>query len=224
MTVDGADPRRKRGRRASLVALVLIAAAVLFSYYVGWWGGNVRAVVPGRFYRSAQLGPEQLEEVIRTKGIRTVLNLRGPNPTEAWWQRETSTCRRLGVDYRQIALTKSRPPTPGELNRVLRILDDAEYPVLVHCAGGADRTGLVSSLFLSVYQGVPPRQACDSQLSLFTGHIQPAAPAMRRFFEDYERTARGQDLRTWIRTNYATDFVKKQPPRAVRVAPLAPVR
>jgi hypothetical protein len=59
-------------------------------------------------------------------------------------------------------------------------------------------------------------------LSLWTGHIAQAAPAMRRFFDFYQQNARGQDLRTWIRTSYADLYPARKMRRTAR-APRVPV-
>jgi protein tyrosine/serine phosphatase len=48
------------------------------------FGENFHAVVPGELYRSAQLSGSRLERHIQAEGIRTVINLRGPNPGSAW--------------------------------------------------------------------------------------------------------------------------------------------
>ena len=78
--------------RAALGATAILAAFVL----VRWTTGNFGTVVPGRVYRSAQLSGEALSARIREHGVRTVLNLRGPNPDETWYRRERqATLERL---------------------------------------------------------------------------------------------------------------------------------
>ena len=60
-------------------------------------GYNFHEVDAGRFYRSAQLPPTILDEVIQDYGIRTVINLRGRSPHKEWYLQEVATCARTRV-------------------------------------------------------------------------------------------------------------------------------
>ena len=51
-------------------------------------GLNLHTVIPGRVYRCAQPSPNKLERLVHAHGIRTVLNLRGPNPDQSWYRGE----------------------------------------------------------------------------------------------------------------------------------------
>jgi protein tyrosine/serine phosphatase len=108
---------------------------------------NFHAVEPGRFYRSGQPEPEQLDEAIRTFGIRTVLNLRGPNAGQRWYDGEKRVCRDNDVTLLDRPLSSQRIPNAESLAVVLADLKSARYPLMVHCDMGADRTGLVTALY-----------------------------------------------------------------------------
>lgn len=87
-------------------------------------------------YRSAQPSAEQLRELQRRYGIRTVLKLNsGAEPVPE------------GVTLIHRPLSVLREPTPAELQEILDTIDHSAKPLLVHCTHGEDRTGLVIALY-----------------------------------------------------------------------------
>ena len=61
--------------------------------------GNLRAVEADALYRSGQLSAPALDRVIERRGIRTVINLRGPTPAESWYREERDRCDAQGVAH-----------------------------------------------------------------------------------------------------------------------------
>ena len=173
---------------------LLIAAVVLFSL-LGAIGasrllyleeqGNFHAITPGEAYRSAQLDRDELEHYIRKCGLRSVINLRGKNDGERWYQEEIAVCRRFGIKHYDLGLSADRAPAPGDVQQLLQIFQTALRPVLIHCQGGADRSGLAAALWQVVIDGRPKSEA-GNQLSLIYGHM-PLGPtqAMDTFFEKW---------------------------------------
>jgi hypothetical protein len=87
-------------------------------------------------YRSAQPSAEQLRELQRRYGIRTVLKLNsGGEPVPE------------GVTLIHHPLSVLKEPTPQQLQEILDAIDHSEKPLLVHCTHGEDRTGLVIALY-----------------------------------------------------------------------------
>lgn len=80
------------------------------------------------------------------------------------------------------------------LDRTLQLLDimrQAEGPVLVHCRGGSDRTGLAVLLYLQQIAGVDEHKA-EWQLSPLFGHLNLPfikAYAMDESWEAFEEAA-----------------------------------
>jgi protein tyrosine/serine phosphatase len=200
---------RKRGavrsRRlliTNVAAAGTVAAVFLFLFYIGVFTGNLRTVVPGRVYRSGTLPPAQLEELIRKGGVRTVISLRGGDATEPWFRREAEVCRKAGVQLRTLRLRATVLPRPAELTRLLELFDHSSYPVLFHCQGGADRSGLAAALYLHLYERRPLDLAVEEGLTWRYGHFPLKAAAMDHFFDLYRAEGAGEDLRTWIRSGY----------------------
>src|SRR5262249_8187035 len=159
-------------------------------------GSNLHAVVPGSVYRSAQLSPATLAGVIRSKGLRTVGNLKGGGPQGRRVPEGRATRDPLGAAYFSASPRAAPPPPPPAPRRLRAILDRARLPLLFHCEGGADRSGLVATLYLHLYQGVPLAGARRRGLSWRYGHLPWfGTGAMDDFLALYDREAAGLDLR-----------------------------
>lgn len=152
-----------------LVLVATGAAAGGWAFYLQQTG-NVHAVEAGRVYRSNTLGAAQLEAVINTDNIRTILNLRGGKATDSWYAREREIASRHGINYVDVPMSDDRVPDPATLDRLIEVLRTAQQPLLIHCKAGADRTGLASALYQYLVEGKDPSVA-SGQLSFFYGHF-----------------------------------------------------
>jgi protein tyrosine phosphatase (PTP) superfamily phosphohydrolase (DUF442 family) len=206
---------------------------------VGWYlaaiviGPNTHAVISGRVYRSAQLDGETLSAYLQKHRIRTVINLRGHCPDFAWYRSEAATCAALGVSQEDITLSANRLPPPQELKRLVQVLDHSEYPVLLHCKQGADRTGLASALVLLLYTDATVGRA-RVELLPHRGHWPVArTAAMDEFFDRYEAWLAGRPhdkatFRDWVLHHYQAgpadaelSWVTPIPPRLPANTPVA---
>ena len=203
-------PRLSRGRKALVALGLFLLFALPFCFYIGVFGGNVRVVEKGRFYRSAQLSGSNLENVLKADAIRSVVNLRGPSKHE-FYRSEIAVCRSLDVRHFDLSLSAYRLPKPQELKDVLKTLDVAPRPVLVHCQQGADRSGLVSTIYQTVYEGVPLDRAEGDQLTWRYGHFPLVGTwRMDRFFDLYRQNANGESLRSFIERDYPAVYAREK--------------
>lgn len=211
----------KRWWRVLFVTFLATSVLVGLFWWIGVFGGNVRVVVPGKVYRSAQLTGNNytadtagwvgndLTDVLRRYHIRTVLNLRGGSMANDYYRQELALCRSRGVVHVDVPMSAHHLPPPKSLLKVLSVFDHDPYPILFHCQGGADRSGLVGALYLNIYQGVPLDQALHRELTWRYGHFTfSAAGRMNDFFALYQRTAHGMGLRQWIETVYPLLYQK----------------
>lgn len=148
---------------------------------------NFYEVDAGKVYRCAQPTGPELGNAIDLLGIKTVLNLRGAHPGDEWYDQEAEVCRSKGVVLVDYAMSSGSLPTPELLAGIVHTLDTAAYPLLIHCAGGADRTGLVSAIYRMRIAGDEKDQALE-QLSLRYFHFEWSAPCMDVLGEMYEPT------------------------------------
>ena len=106
---------------------------------------NFHAVEPGRFYRSAQPTRIQLERWIDKYELKTVVILRGGRPNV---KATREAAENKGIRFVQHKLRARRYPTKAQLLGLWKIFEEGEYPMLVHCQSGADRSGLASGVYL----------------------------------------------------------------------------
>jgi len=131
--------------------------------------GNFHEVRKGMLYRSSWLGAEGLEKAIARHGVKSVLNLCGEQPGEAWYDGEVRVARRHGVDFRSLAFSAKQELDASQVRNLVALLRDAPKPLLIHCRAGSDRTGLACALYVAACGG-SYREACE-QLSLYYGHF-----------------------------------------------------
>lgn len=135
-----------RRRARYVLAVVGVAAAMP----VGWiiWNqahGNLGVVQPDRIYRSAQLSAPMLARTLREHHVQTVLNLRGPNTEQDWYLAERDATLAAGATQIDVALSSCIWMSRAQLHTLIRTLDSSRYPILIHCAWGSERTGLISA-------------------------------------------------------------------------------
>jgi protein tyrosine/serine phosphatase len=152
-------------RNLGLLALLLGAGA--YAYVHG--RGNFHEVEKGVLFRSARLGADGLEKAINQHGIKSVLNLCGPQPGVDWYEGEARVAQTHGVFFRNLALSANQEWDEKQLAEVMRTLREAPKPLLIHCRAGSDRTGLTCALFVAS-RGGSYRDACE-QLGLYYGHF-----------------------------------------------------
>ncbi|HOF17764.1 MAG TPA: tyrosine-protein phosphatase [Phycisphaerae bacterium] len=161
-----------RSRFAWLLGSVVLALAVAaggYYLYLRFFAGNFHTVVPGQVYRSAQPSDSQLRRWTQRYGLRTVINLRGESSRD-FWPAEVALAEQLGLRHVNLKLSAMRLPPRPLLLALADALETAERPMLIHCAHGADRTGL-ASVMAAMAVGGQPYDAAREQLSARYLHL-----------------------------------------------------
>ena len=159
-------------------------------------------------WRSAQPAPHQIGRIARL-GVKTIVNLRGPRWCGSYWL-EQQACRRHGLRLVDYQVRSRAAPTREEVLGARDLFRNLQGPVLFHCKSGADRAGLMSTLYLIAVEGVPVDEA-RRQLALKFGHIrQSDTGVLDYFFERYlEANARSPiGFFEWVERDYDADEVK----------------
>ncbi len=146
---------------------------------------NFYEVDPGRFYRSAQLSPTELEEVIKKYGIKTVFSLRGAPENSYWVPGQRKVLEENHVRFYSFSWTTDYFPDTAQIKGYLQALKTAEFPILVHCRTGADRTGEATALYAIDFMKIPNQLAIDKFLNFKFWHVQSFHPAKAAFVQRY---------------------------------------
>jgi len=182
----------------------------------------VRVIEPGRAYRSAtltgfsytgitaRLAGNDLTSVLNRDHIHTVINLRGGSSADDWYREEVRASEQAGAVHKDISFSARSLPPPAALAALLDTFDHAQYPVLIHCQAGADRTGLASTIYTNVCENLPLDRAEAEELTWRYGHFPVGKTrAMDEFFDLYRSDAHGMGLKDWILNRYPQIYAAK---------------
>ena len=177
----------KRWRRGVLITFSVPIVALLL--YIGYtlYDDNFHVIVQGQAYRSGQMTAAEFTQVIHRYGIKSILNLRGANPGTAWHQAEVETARKWHVAHYDFGFGSGDELSVAKMTKLVKLMRKAPKPILIHCFGGADRSGLAASLYCYAIVGENPGEAHE-QLTIWDGHvplIRPKVTAMDDSFWRY---------------------------------------
>ena len=187
----------KRNQKFKLVvSLILFIAFAAFAYRASVFRitKNLSTVDEGKLYRSAQLTTPELEEIIATYHIKTVISLRGAPGRTYFYEPEADTLQRLNVQFIPVTLEDEYYPHEKDLKEIFHQFDHGQYPILIHCRVGADRTGLVAALYQRAYMNKSLKES-RQQLSFKNWHVPFLKPAMTQFLEKFKGVQ-------WVMTEY----------------------
>lgn len=194
--------RRSLGPMATYMDMLLVDHGIFRVLYCN------EHRISDQAWRSAQPAPHHIRRFARS-GIRTVVNLRGERVCGSYWL-EQAACERHGLKLVNFQVRSRAAPTIEELKGAMRLFEDVEYPIVIHCKSGADRAGLMSVLYRIFKEGVPIAEA-KNELSLKYGHFRQADTGiLDYFFERYlADTAENQmPFIEWAETVYDPDELK----------------
>ena len=171
---------------------------------------------PNPVSRSDQMDPEMLAKTIQELGIRTVLNLRGPNPGDGWYDRERAATLSTGAVQIDMPLSSCDWMSRDQAQSLAEVLRDAPRPLLIHCFHGSERTGLASAMtrLLTEGQSLEEARKSFSWKYMFFG-LGDGVVTLRQFQQyenwlaDNHQTHSPTRFMTWLNT----DFKPQSPSR-----------
>src|SRR5271170_1087632 len=171
---------------------------------------NFHWIEPGKAARSSQAYAGFLGPFLKGRGIRALVNLRGPNPRWRWWRNEKKTSARLGVEHRDVMLSSKRLPTRKMLLALLDAFDELPRPFLLKCSGGQDRTSFAAALYIVHTKGWSAFDDAQNQFARWPYlHMPKHHQRWLKLFPVYAREdAGGRTLRSWVTEAYVPEKFK----------------
>ena len=188
LAIPGVRPRRRVGRVLIVFLVALVAAgAYVWRCYLDTY--HLATVESRALYRDGNQSPCQFETAIRKVQPRTVVSLIDDNEladdTKPQFAAEANFLERKGVRLERIPVTLGGWPTQADVDRFLQVASDpANQPVLVHCAQGVRRTGMMVAAYQMKHLGYDKERA-KAELLAF-GHSDRTVNDVKRFIDGYD--------------------------------------
>jgi protein tyrosine/serine phosphatase len=119
---------------------------------------------------------------VKHYGIRTLINLRSPDSDGTPEEKEFAA--ENGLNFYNFPIGSSHDEIEKTVERFLAIVDDeSNWPILVHCSRGKERSGVLSAIFRIEYDRWSNEQALQEtyRLGLEEGHM----PIPENFIKNY---------------------------------------
>ena len=156
---------------------------------------------------------EVLEHRIRELSLRSVINLRTSERGTSWLKAEQEVTEVHGVDFHLIRLSVFMPPR-ATLQQLVRLLDTARRPLLLHCEMGVERSGIASAVVVLLAGGNIAE--ARKQFGLTYGFVPLIChPDLLKVLDDYGHwlAVRGwshtpERFRRWVENDYVPYFYR----------------
>jgi len=196
----------KRAGLITLIVLAFIGAYWLIMPVAGYHPAlNLAVVEEGKLLRSAQPYVNDMDDIREEYGIGTVLNLDKGESDNIY-----EYCEKNDIELVSLDMKADDPPTEGQIDLFFTLMrgETVEYfdhepsireaiglgedrperkfdfPILIHCKGGADRTGVMVALYRMSFQDWSLDQAKSEMVRHW--HIPFSHPAQFEFLDSVE--------------------------------------
>jgi protein tyrosine/serine phosphatase len=132
-----------------------------------------------KMYRENQPSPKRIKEW-KKSGIKTNINLRGKS-NKGYYLLEKEACEKNAISMIDFRVYSRDVHSIETIVNARKLFSEIEYPAIMHCKSGADRTGFMGVLYKHFYMKEPIEVAI-SQLSLKYLHIKQGKTGILDFF------------------------------------------
>lgn len=155
-------------------------------------------------YRSNHPSPYFVRRLKHKYGIKTIISLRRADQTGQYLL-EKEACDHEQITLINHVMSSRAFPDVEKILGAKQLLENAEYPILIHCKSGADRAGLMSVFYKHFIEGQPIQEAVK-QLSIKYGHFRYADTGKLDFFFDafltFEQQHPDISFIDWVQHHY----------------------
>ncbi|MDG6774911.1 tyrosine-protein phosphatase [Thiomicrorhabdus sp. ZW0627] len=155
-------------------------------------------------YRSNHPSPLFIKKLHNKYGVKTIISMRRADKT-GQYMLEKEACDKYGINLINHPMSSRALPDVEQVLQAKTILEQAEYPILIHCKSGADRAGLMSVFYKLFIEKKSIEEALE-QLSMKYGHFRWAETGkLDYFFDDYlayRKENPNVDFLEWLQNHY----------------------
>lgn len=177
-----------------MVTLWVVALLALASGGAWGWANYLQtyhfaAVADGVLYRDGNRGMREFETAVRKSGARTVVSLiddqEMADSGKPQFREEAEFCQRQGINLVRVPVKLGGWPDSADVRKFLETVQDkSRQPVLVHCAQGVRRTGMMVAAFEETVLGWDRDKAKAATMTF--GHSERTAKDVVRFIDVYD--------------------------------------
>ncbi len=184
-------PRPSKWTRPAWLAILLVCVVAGIGAWQNWWRTyHLAEVRPGVLYRDGNRGMSQFATAIWKCGARTVVMLIDDTEvTKEPFKSELEFCDATGLKLVRIPVKPGERPSSNDVQKFLHIVEDKQnWPVLVHCAQGVRRTGMMVAAYQMTVMGWD-KQKTKAHIMLW-GRTPERLDDIRGFIDDYDPAKR----------------------------------
>jgi len=162
---------KRRTKILTALAVMILMIGGAYYYFIQVALPNFYTIRQGVLYRSGQPRAVGLE-FVKLYGIRTLINLRKPDSKGT--SEEKAFAAEKGLNFYNFSIGSTHEEIDHTVKRFLAIAaDKSQWPILVHCSRGKERSGVLSAIYRIEYDHWSNEEALEEtyRLGLEKGHM-----------------------------------------------------
>ena len=182
--------RRKTAMILGVIALAAVAGGIWRAKFETY---HLAAVQEGVLYRDGNRGMREFEHAVEKVKPKTVVALIDDkelaDPKKPMFAQEFKYLEQKGVKVERIVMKLGGWPTSDQIKQFLDIVQKPEnQPVLVHCAQGVRRTGMLAAAYQQSVLKLPDEATQDRVLMFGRDETSRSIIDLRKFIKAYDES------------------------------------